>query len=184
MSLAYYIVLKAFYVKCSYIFKLCIVYFVFQMEHHQPHHVVDNLGHPPQEHPMNMVNVSDNVTNPDPQTELHQHQVPQESQELVHMSQSSPHDQQQEQQQQPEPPSNMPLPPSYRKILPNPWEVGNIQDFLHYCCPECDYKSKNVPSFQGHAVANHPMAKKFFSGEEVMIAPDPAVSLNFSNVHI
>ena len=25
-------------------------------------------------------------------------------------------------------------------IMKNPWDVGNLEDFLYYCCPECDVK--------------------------------------------
>ena len=38
----------------------------------------------------------------------------------------------------------------------NPWEVSNLECFLFYCCPECDYKSQNVTGFECHANEFHP----------------------------
>ena len=38
----------------------------------------------------------------------------------------------------------------------NPWHVDNIDDFLHYCCPECDLKSQSREIFINHAILNHP----------------------------
>ena len=41
----------------------------------------------------------------------------------------------------------------------NPWYVINLEDFLFYCCPECDNKTKNPKAFLNHAVTSHPNAK-------------------------
>ena len=41
----------------------------------------------------------------------------------------------------------------------NPWTVNAVNAFSFFCCPECDYKSKAVPSFMNHAAKNHPDAK-------------------------
>ena len=43
--------------------------------------------------------------------------------------------------------------------IPNPWAVPSLDEFLHYCCPECDVKSKDYAQFYKHAVTNHPLAK-------------------------
>ena len=46
----------------------------------------------------------------------------------------------------------------------NPWVVNSLEEFLYYCCPECDltretiYQSKEV--FFQHAMQHHPMAKE------------------------
>ena len=40
----------------------------------------------------------------------------------------------------------------------NPWEVSNLECFLFYCCPECDYKCQDVTGFESHAQDNHPMS--------------------------
>ena len=44
----------------------------------------------------------------------------------------------------------------------NPWEVENIEVFSFYCCPECDFKSKNGDHFKRHALESHHKAKSFF----------------------
>ena len=41
----------------------------------------------------------------------------------------------------------------------NPWEVSNLENFLFYCCPQCDYKCQDVSNFESHAEENHPMSK-------------------------
>ncbi len=38
----------------------------------------------------------------------------------------------------------------------NPWAVESLDDFLHYCCPECDVKSQYREFFVSHALLNHP----------------------------
>ncbi len=43
--------------------------------------------------------------------------------------------------------------------MENPWAVGSLDDFLHYCCPECDTKCQSKESFINHALVNHPQAK-------------------------
>ena len=45
-------------------------------------------------------------------------------------------------------------------ISNNPWEVSNLECFLFYCCPECDFKSQNVQSFGSHAHLKHPNAQE------------------------
>ena len=58
----------------------------------------------------------------------------------------------------------------------NPWIVENLDVYLHYCCPECDHKSKTKNSFIIHAFACHPNAKnnlKFEdSPEEIVVKSD------------
>ena len=34
----------------------------------------------------------------------------------------------------------------------NPWDVSNIEEFLYYCCPECDTKVKTTHAFLDHAI--------------------------------
>ena len=41
----------------------------------------------------------------------------------------------------------------------NPWNVPSIQDFLFFCCPECDSKVKNSQDFINHALLLHEDAK-------------------------
>ena len=37
----------------------------------------------------------------------------------------------------------------------NPWMVNNINDFLHYCCPECEEKCNSKETFVNHAKDKH-----------------------------
>ena len=43
----------------------------------------------------------------------------------------------------------------------NPWNVENIDQFLFYCCPECDMKQDNKEQFIIHAVDSHPNSHNF-----------------------
>ena len=38
----------------------------------------------------------------------------------------------------------------------NPWDVSNLEEFLYFCCPECDTKHPNKPAFINHALIEHP----------------------------
>ena len=44
----------------------------------------------------------------------------------------------------------------------NPWAVENIKVFSFYCCPECDFKSKDGNYFKRHAMESHNKSKVFF----------------------
>ena len=44
-------------------------------------------------------------------------------------------------------------------VKANPWEVDTLDVYLHYCCPECDHKSKTKLLFVNHAFSCHPDAK-------------------------
>ena len=39
-----------------------------------------------------------------------------------------------------------------------PWCVGSLNEFLYYCCPECDSKSSSEKLFLSHAVSEHPLS--------------------------
>ena len=53
--------------------------------------------------------------------------------------------------------------------LQNPWQVENLDEYLFYCCPECDHKCKTKPLFIDHACQYHPDAKECLS--QVKIEP-------------
>ena len=38
----------------------------------------------------------------------------------------------------------------------NPWIVPTLDEFLFFCCPECENKSPNKTLFINHALSNHP----------------------------
>ena len=44
------------------------------------------------------------------------------------------------------------------QILPtqlNPWSVRSVSEFLYYCCPECDVRTRNLKAFVKHARKKH-----------------------------
>ena len=43
----------------------------------------------------------------------------------------------------------------------NPWEVENVEDFLFFCCPECDVKNHSRDHFLKHAFDQHPKSKEY-----------------------
>ena len=44
----------------------------------------------------------------------------------------------------------------------NPWIVEELEEFLYYCCPQCDFKEQfdQREQFVEHALRCHPMARK------------------------
>ena len=38
----------------------------------------------------------------------------------------------------------------------NPWMVEELEEFLYYCCPECDEKCRAKGPFLQHALCTHP----------------------------
>ena len=62
--------------------------------------------------------------------------------------------------------------------IKNPWLTEDVSDFLNYCCPECDFKHKDLKSFSNHALENHSHAAdcigiKNFKIEKIDEPPDP-----------
>ena len=51
-------------------------------------------------------------------------------------------------------------------IKTNPWDVETLDVYLHYCCPECDHKSKTKKLFVKHAFAFHPESKNKLKYDE------------------
>ena len=43
----------------------------------------------------------------------------------------------------------------------NPWKVDNLDQFLNYCCPECDTKQKTKADFIVHAIDAHPNSRQY-----------------------
>ena len=52
----------------------------------------------------------------------------------------------------------------------NPWQVTSKDDFLFYCCPECDMKSKDYDLLYEHAVESHELAKQTLVRHSVTIS--------------
>ena len=57
----------------------------------------------------------------------------------------------------------------------NPWAVENVEAFSFYCCPECDFKSKDSNHFKRHAMESHNKSEIFFimSKSENTLSKDP-----------
>ena len=52
----------------------------------------------------------------------------------------------------------------------NPFDVESIDEFLFYCCPQCEIKCKDGKSFIEHATQTHEQAKEvplYFEDEEM-----------------
>ena len=49
----------------------------------------------------------------------------------------------------------------------NPWIVTNLDEFLFFCCPECDSQSPNKALFINHALIEHPKAREIIPNLEV-----------------
>ena len=37
----------------------------------------------------------------------------------------------------------------------NPWAVGHLEEFLYYCCPECDERNQSKALFVKHALGTY-----------------------------
>ena len=59
------------------------------------------------------------------------------------------------------------------KETDNPWLVSSFEEFLFYCCPECDIKTKELSELFDHAVQEHQLAKETLTESEVK-APEIA----------
>ncbi len=41
----------------------------------------------------------------------------------------------------------------------NPWSIKNLDEFMFYCCPQCDHQTKSQITFLNHAFLIHPEVK-------------------------
>ena len=71
----------------------------------------------------------------------------------------------------------------------NPWLVSNLDEFLFFCCPECDNKSRTKSAFISHALVDHPKARcalkeanndKTETQEDVIMNEPPSIINNVS----
>ena len=51
----------------------------------------------------------------------------------------------------------------------NPWDVANFDDFLHYNCPECEFKAKRKKLLYIHAVKTHVKAQQHFKNKATVL---------------
>ena len=52
-------------------------------------------------------------------------------------------------------------------VLECPWNVESLEDFLYYCCPECDEKNQSRNGFLCHALEYHPISNNYLMPLEV-----------------
>ena len=71
----------------------------------------------------------------------------------------------------------------------NQWCVSSVDEFLQYCCPDCDLKEKSKEDFVKHALSEHPMSANYLGQiiikEELCdafpndnIPPEPEIVIN------
>ena len=72
------------------------------------------------------------------------------------------------------------------KVEPfNPWMVESIDQFLNYCCPECDTKQKSKSEFITHAIDAHPNSRSclpLFDYEEEKDNDEPIDHLDDTSI--
>ena len=59
----------------------------------------------------------------------------------------------------------------------NPWKVQNLEEFMYYCCPECDERKQSRDSFLKHALGQHPNSKECL--EEFSVKQEEITEENF-----
>jgi len=53
----------------------------------------------------------------------------------------------------------------------NPWSVSTWNDFLYFCCPECNLKDRSKDVFIKHAIDHHPKAQETFYNVQLKDEP-------------
>ena len=57
--------------------------------------------------------------------------------------------------------------PKPKIMLKSPWDVTTLEEFLCYCCPECDIKHSSKSKFFIHAIDKHPESQEFLQSFEI-----------------
>ena len=69
----------------------------------------------------------------------------------------------------------------------NPWAVRELEEFLYFCCPECDERNQSKEFFLQHALEKHPKAKicleNFSSQEDKIVTKQQNLLDQNSYVH-
>ena len=47
------------------------------------------------------------------------------------------------------------------------WNIESLEDFLYYCCPECNERSQSRNIFLHHALEHHPISKNYLVRFEI-----------------
>ena len=54
----------------------------------------------------------------------------------------------------------------------SPWSVDNLEEFIFYCCPECDEKNCDRELFLQHAFDRHPHSEEYLQIFQVKEEPE------------
>merc|ERR1712223_2220487 len=66
----------------------------------------------------------------------------------------------------------------------NPWSsVRKWEEFLYFCCPECNEKNQSKDIFIKHALSIHPMAQICFESIESDVQLKETKNIDFFNEH-
>ena len=65
--------------------------------------------------------------------------------------------------------------------IENPWNVEKIEEFLYFCCPECDSRDHSQLQFIQHALENHPNSQEFVTNFNKFIVKEEACEANEIN---
>ena len=68
-----------------------------------------------------------------------------------------------------------------QNTIDNPWNVEKIEEFLYFCCPECDLKDHSQLEFLQHALERHPNSKDFIEQFNKIIVKEEACERNDDN---
>ena len=60
----------------------------------------------------------------------------------------------------------------------SPWIVKSIEEFLYYCCPECNHQDQSKDNFINHVLSFHPNAKKYLETIEILKMEDLSDSVD------
>ena len=64
----------------------------------------------------------------------------------------------------------------------NPWNVEDLDDFLYYCCPECDLRDQSKIQFLQHALEQHSKSKQCVQQFNGFIIKDELNEVNDSDI--
>ena len=65
--------------------------------------------------------------------------------------------------------------------MENPWSVSSLNEFVYFCCPECDIRNKSEELFIEHALKAHPNSKDCM--EKLIVKTEPIVDI-FTNENL
>ena len=66
----------------------------------------------------------------------------------------------------------------------NPWSKGSLEEFLFYCCPECDVRDQSKETFLEHALIDHPHSQPFLQPLQIKEEVSSEASKNLFPVKV